>query len=111
MMTKIKMLLVSFGYRKINENMYIKPIGFIGMVAEIKDGVLTFFSDFINKHGERSTWDSRQLDISLLSEMDFDKASYEIARAEEEVYHKVYGNKPCNTITSAEILMIEQGIM
>ena len=46
MMTKIKKLLISFGYRKIDNFLYMKPMGFVSMVAKIEDEKLTLSSNF-----------------------------------------------------------------
>lgn len=113
MMTKIKALLVSFGYRKVDETMYLKPMGFVGMVAKIDDENLTLSSNFFKKHDDNEllTWNSKNLNISELTEMELDKASYKFALAEEEIFHKVYGGKPFNSITAQEVVMVQEGIL
>ena len=111
MMTKIKALLVSFGYRKVDETMYLKPMGFVGMVARINNEELTLFSSFLNKNGKLHTWNSKSLNISELTQMELDEASYKFALAEEEIFHKIYGGKPFNSITAQEVMMIEQGVL
>lgn len=111
MMTKIKALLVSFGYRKVDETMYLKPIGFVGMVARINNEELTLFSSFFNKNGKLVTWNSKSLNISELTEMELEEASYKFALAEEEIFHKVYGGKPFNSITAQEVVMVREGIL
>lgn len=110
-MTKIKALLVSFGYRKVDETMYLKPMGFVGMVARINNEELTLFSSFLNKNEKIVTWNSKSLNISEITEMELDEASYKFALAEEEIFHKVYGGKPFNSITTQEVMMIEQGVL
>ena len=81
MMTKIKALLVSFGYKKIDETMYLKPMGFVGMVAKINNEELTLFSSFLNKNGNLVTWNSKSLNISEFTDMELDEASYKFALA------------------------------
>lgn len=111
MITKIKALLVSFGYRKVDETMYLKPMGFVGMVARINNEELTLFSSFFNKKGKLVTWNSKSLNISELTKIELDKASYKFAEAEEEIFHKVYGGKPFNSITAQEVVMVQEGIL
>lgn len=111
MITKIKTLLVSFGYRKVDETMYLKPMGFVGMVARINNEELTLFSSFFHKNGKLVTWNSKSLNISELSEMELDEASYKFALAEEEIFHNVYSGKPFNSITAQEVVMVREGIL
>lgn len=113
MMTKIKKLLVSFGYRKIDNFLYMKPMGFVSMVAKIDDEKLTLSSNFFKKHDDNKllTWSSRNLMISEIDEMEFDELSRTFASIENEVYHIVYNGKPMNIITAPEIMMIEQGVL
>ena len=113
MMTKIKKLFVSFGYRKIDNFLYMKPMGFVSMVAKIDDEKLTLSSNFFKKHDDNEllTWSSRNLMISEIDEMEFDELSRTFASIENEVYHIVYNGKPMNIITAPEIMMIEQGVL
>ena len=113
MMTKIKKLLVSFGYRKIDNFLYMKPMGFVSMVAKIDDEKLTLSSNFVKKHDDNEllTWSSRNLMISEINEMEFEELSRTFASIENEVYHTVYNGKPMNIITAPEIMMIEQGVL
>ena len=113
MMTKIKKLLVSFGYRKIDNFLYMKPMGFVSMVAKIDDEKLTLSSNFFKKHDDNKllTWSSRNLLISEIDEMEFDELSRTFASIENEVYHIVYNGKPMNILTAPESMMIEQGVL
>lgn len=118
MMTKIKKLLISFGYRKIDNFLYIKPMGFVSMVAKIDDEKLTLSSNFFKKHDDNElltweflTWSSRNLMISEIDEMEFDELSRTFASIENEVYHIVYNGKPMNILTAPESMMIEQGVL
>lgn len=118
MMTKIKKLLVSFGYRKIDNFLYMKPIGFINMLAKIKDEKLTLSSNFFKTHDDNNlltwkllTWSSRDMMNSEIDEMEFDELSRTFASIENEVYHTVYNGKPMNILTAPEIMMIEQGVL
>lgn len=113
MMTKIKKLLVSFGYKKIDNFLYMKPMGFVSMVAKIEDENLTLSSNFFKKHSDNEllTWSSRTMMNSEIDEMEFDELSRTFASIENEVYHTVYNGKPMNIITAPEIMMIEQGVL
>lgn len=113
MMTKIKKLLVSFGYKKIDNLIYMKPMGFVSMVAKIEDEKLTLSSNFFKKYDDNKllTWNSRELMNSEIDEMEFDELSRTFASIENEVYHTVYNGKPMNIITAPEIMMIEQGVL
>jgi hypothetical protein len=112
-MTKIKKLLVSFGYKKIDKFIYVKPMGFISMVAKIEDEKLTLSSNFFKKHDDNVlvTWNSKDLMNSEIDEMEFEELSRTFASIENEVYHIVYNGKPMNIITAPEIMMIEQGVL
>ena len=113
MMTKIKALLVSFGYRKIDNFLYVKPMGFVSMVAKIEDEKLTLSSNFL-KHNDDNvlvTWNSKDLMNSEIDEMEFDELSRTFASIENEVYHIVYNGKPMNILTAPESMMIEQGVL
>ena len=113
MMTKIKKLLVSFGYKKIDNFLYMKPMGFVSMVAKIEDENLTLSSNFFKNHSDNEllTWSSRTMMNSEIDEMEFDELSRTFASIENEVYHTVYNGKPMNIITAPEIMMIEQGVL
>ena len=113
MMTKIKKLLVSFGYKKIDNFIYMKPMGFVSMVAKIEDEKLTLSSNFFKNHGDNEllTWSSREMMNSEIDEMEFEELSRTFASIENEVYHTVYNGKPMNILTAPEIMMIEQGVL
>lgn len=113
MMTKIKKLLVSFGYRKIDNFLYMKPMGLISMVAKIDDEKLTLSSNFFKNHDDNDllTWSSRKMMNSEIDEMEFDELSRTFAFIEIEVYHTVYNGKPMNILTAPEVMMIEQGVL
>ena len=112
-MTKIKKLLVSFGYKKIDNFIYMKPMGFVSMVAKIEDEKITLSSNFFKKHDDNEllTWNSREMMNSEIVEMEFDELSRTFASIETEVYHTVYNGKPMNILTAPEIMMIEQGVL
>lgn len=113
MITKIKALLVSFGYRKVDETMYHKPMGFVSMVAKIEEDKLTLSSNFLKHNNDNVfvTWNSKDLMNSEIDEMKFDELSRTFASIENEVYHKVYNGKPMNKLTTPEVMMIEQGVL
>lgn len=111
MMTKIKKLLVSFGYRKIDNFIYMKPMGFVSMVAKIEEEKIILFSQFTSSFGEHLIWYKKEIKIPELIEMEFNEMSRNFAFSENEVYHTVYSGEPSNIITSTEIEMIEQGVL
>lgn len=113
MITKIKKLLVSFGYKKIDNFLYMKPMGFVSMVAKIDDNKLTLSSNFFKNHDDNKllTWSCREMMNSEIDEMEFDELSQTFASIETEVYHTVYNGKPMNILTVPEIMMIEQGVL
>lgn len=113
MMTKIKKLLVSFGYKKIDNFFYVKPMGFVSMVAKIEDEKITLSSNFLKHNDDKVfiTWNSKNLMNSEIEEMEFDELSRTFASIENEVYHTVYNGKPMNILTAPEIMMIEQGVL
>lgn len=45
--------LKNMGYRKLNDSIYAKPVGFILMIAEVKNDKVTIKSQFTNKRGEQ----------------------------------------------------------
>lgn len=113
MMTKIKKLLISFGYKKIDNFLYMKPMGFVSMVAKIDDEKLTLSSNFLKHNDDKVlvTWSSKNLMNSEINEMEFDELSQTFASIEDEVYHTVYNGKPMNILTAPEVMMIEQGVL
>lgn len=66
MMTKIKKLLVSFGYRKFDNFIYMKPMGFVSMVAKIEDEKIILFSQFTSSFGGHLIWYKKETELSLL---------------------------------------------
>ena len=109
MLTKIKTVLISFGYRETEPNIFMKPVGFLGYVAKIDGETLILKSIFKNKDdNDLMVWGSRSFNIpDMISDMGMEGTQRYFANMESAIFTNITGYGTFNWITPAELLMLQ----
>lgn len=108
MLTKIKAVLISFGYRETEPNLFMKPVGFVGYVAKIDGETLILKTIFKNKDdNDLIVWGSREINIREFIEMEMGDAQRFFAERESDIFTNIRGYGTFNWITPAELLTLQ----
>ena len=90
--------LKNMGYRKLKDGIYAKPVGFILMIAEVKNDKVTIKSQFTNQRGEQMIYGHSEFSTNFdeTEEDLFNHLTWLIARRE-------YDASMCDAARTANI--------
>ena len=110
MTKKIKELLISFGYRKVEEGLYLKPYGLMLISAKIESNTIVLKSLFKNNPTHNiEVWGTREIKVD--ESVDANVLKMDFGYAEMGLFVNGIGGDTFNWLTPAEQLMIEEGVI